>query len=291
MAAAALAAVPSAPAAAQPFPVTARLLGGPPAYTAGAAPRELRVELENTSRDPLRDVHPVLVFVDRGRALAAEQIRLEYRAPAPVAGAGSTPDRVWRPVAVEHTDNDENIAVVGGEDGPGTTLPPGRKVAIALRLRFTAAAPAGPVTASATVMERRGRDGDWVGESAGYDFDVLPSPDAAAGPRPSDPGRTGEEGRPNGGDGAGSDGDTGTGPGAGPGPGPGAGAEPEAGRGPRPGTGAAPGAGGKDDGTGPGSLPGLAATGDQHRAPALVLTGAGVLMVMGGAALRFCRRG
>ncbi len=313
-AAAALAAVPPAPAAAEPFPVTARLLGGPPAYTAGAAPRELRVELENTSHDPLRDVHPVLVFVDRGRALAAEQIRLEYRAPAPVAGAGSTPDRVWRPVAVEHTDNDENIAVVGGEDGPGTTLPPGRKVAIALRLRFTAAASAGPVTASATVMERRGRDGDWVGESAGYDFDVLPSPDAAAGPRPPDPGRTGEERRPDDGDGAGdgNDGGTGTGPGENPGtapaprpsagtgagarPGPGAGAGPEAGPeagrgGSRPGTGAAPGERGKDDGTGPGTLPGLAATGDQHRAPALVLTGAGVLMVMGGAALRFSRRG
>lgn len=293
-------------AAAEAFPVTARLLGGPHTYTAGAGPREFRVELENTSRERLRNVHPVLVFVDRGRRLTAGQILLEYRVADPVAKAGNARDRSWRPVAVRHTDNDENIAVVGGEDGPGTTLPSRRKVSIALRLRFTAPAPAGPVTASATIMERRGEDGDWVGESEGYDFDVVPSRGATAGPQSPRPGRTGEEERPDGAEGG--DGGTGTGPGEGPGTRPGGspapdpsagtgpGTEAEAGpqAGPGTGPGADPGAGpvpGKGRETAPGAAPGLAATGDPHRAPALMLTGAGVLVVVGGAALRFSRRG
>lgn len=304
LAVAAAAVTAAAPrACAEDFPVTARLLGGPHTYAAGAGPREFRVELENTSRGELREVHPVLVFVDRGRKLTADQIRLEYRAAASAAGAGNARDRSWRPVAVERTDNDENIAVVGGKNGPGTTLPSRRTVAIALRLRFTAATPAGPVTASATIMERRGRDGDWVGESAGYDFDVAPSRDATAGPQSPRPGRTGEEGRPDGG--RGGDGGTGAGPeeepgvrpGGSPGPGPSTGSGPGSGPGTDPGTdpgtGPVPGKGGETDpGTAPGAAaPGLAATGDPHRAPALMLTGAGVLMVMGGAALRFSRRG
>ncbi|MFI2299812.1 hypothetical protein ACH5AL_13360 [Actinacidiphila glaucinigra] len=298
--AAIVAAAPQA--AAEAFPVTARLLGGPHTYTAGAGPREFRVELENTSRERLRDVHPVLVFVDRGRRLTADQILLEYRVADPVAKAGNARGGSWRPVAVQHTDNDENIAVVGGENGPGTTLPSRRKVSIALRLRFTAPAPAGRVTASATIMERRGEDGDWVGESEGYDFDVVPSRDATTGPQSPRPGRTGEEGLPDGGDG-------GTGPGQGPDTRPGGSPapEPSSGTGPEAGPGTGPQAG---PGTGPGSddpggapvpgkggesapraAPGLAATGDPHRAPALMLTGAGVLMVVGGAALRFSRRG
>lgn len=312
--AAIVAAAPQA--AAEAFPVTARLLGGPHTYTAGAGPREFRVELENTSRERLRDVHPVLVFVDRGRRLTADQILLEYRVADPVAKAGNARDGSWRPVAVQHTDNDENIAVVGGENGPGTTLPSRRKVSIALRLRFTAPAPAGRVTASATIMERRGEDGEWVGESEGYDFDVVPSRDATTGPQSPRPGRTGEEGLPDGGDGG-----TGTGPGQGPdtlpggspapepssgtGPeaGPGTGPEPSSGTGPEAGPGTGPGTGpgsddpggapvpGKGGETAPRAAPGLAATGDPHRAPALMLTGAGVLMVVGGAALRFSRRG
>ncbi|MEU1617930.1 hypothetical protein ABZ479_11590 [Streptomyces sp. NPDC005722] len=306
-AAAVVAAAPRTPV--EPFPVDARLLDGPPVYTAGAGPREFRVELENTSRGPLRDVHPVLVFVDRGRKLTAGQIRLEYRKATSVAGAGNTArDRTWRPVAVEHTDNDENIAVLGGAHGPGTTLPPRRKVAIALRLRFTADTPAGPVTASATIMERRGQDGDWVGESTGYEFDVVPSRHAPAGPQSPRPGRTGEEGRPDGGEDGDGGGGTGAGPGetpgarpggspapdpstgGGPGGGPGTGQEPSAGAAPGTGPDTGPGAH-PGTGKGGGTVPELAATGDPHRAPALMLTGAGVLMVMGGAALRFSRRG
>jgi hypothetical protein len=330
--AAATAVLTASPAAGEPFPVNARLLGGPHAYTAGAGAREFRVELRNRSREPLRDVHPVIVFVDRGRKLAADQIRLEYEVTA-TAGTRGERDRVWRPVPVEHTGNAENVAVVGGENGPGTTLPPGRRTAISLRLRFTALAPAGRVTASATIMERRGRDGDWVGESAGYDFDVVPPRDNTPGPQSPTPGRTGDEGGSGGGDGG--DGGTGsvpgTGPetepggspapgasaGTGPGTGEGPGPEPRPGTGegpgpmPRPGTGEGPGpmprpGPGKGDGTAPGTpggagpdraatgtgtAPRLAATGEQHRAPALMLTGAGVLLVVGGAALRFSRRG
>ncbi len=284
LAVAAAAVVAAAPqAAAEPFPVTALLLGGPHTYAAGAGPREFRVELENTARAPLRDVHPVLVFVDRARKLAPDQIRLEYRTTAPIAGAAGTRDRSWRPVAVERTDNDENIAVVGGKNGPGTTLPAHRKVTIALRLRFTAPTPAGPVTASATIMERRGTDGDWVGESVGYDFDIVPPRNATPRPQSPRPGRTGEHGRQEGGEGG--DGD-GTGPGARPGGSPAPDSSADVGPGTDPGT-----VPGKGDEAAPGTAPRLAATGDRHRAPALMLTGAGVLLVMGGAALRFSRRG
>ncbi|MGW3241511.1 hypothetical protein [Streptomyces sp. NPDC001070] len=301
--AAAAAVLTSSAAAGEPFPVTARLLGGPHAYTAGAGAREFRVELRNRSREPLRDVHPVIVFVDRGRKLTADQIRLEYEV-TDARGAGGERGRVWRPVPVEHTGNAENVAVVGGENGPGTTLPPGRGTAIALRLRFTALAPAGRVTASATIMERRGRDGDWVGESAGYDFDVVPPRDDTAGPQSPSPARTGDES----GGGDGGDGGTGSVPGTGPGTEPGGSPAPGASAGTGPGTGEGPGPGpGKGDETAPGTpggaagpdravtgtgtAPRLAATGEQHRAPALMLTGAGVLLVVGGAALRFSRRG
>ncbi|MFJ4983111.1 hypothetical protein ACIP9H_04885 [Streptomyces sp. NPDC088732] len=325
----------SAQATGEPFPVRARLKDGPPAFVAGAAAREFRVELENTTGRARRDVHPVIVLVDRDRKLTARQVRLEYRTSATggAKGAGRSGGARWRPVPVAHTGNDENIAVVGEHD-PGVVLPAHRTVRVALRLRFTPDAPPGPVEASATVVQRRGADGDWVGESAPYRFTVAPPGDGSGAVPPTAPGTPRETA------GGPAPGGTGTAPGAGGGH-PGAGEHPgvRPGEGPgghpaeRPGAGpgASPGAGG---GAGPGTTPGrpggavtgkgdegdpgpretagsrlpdtpaasagprtrthppgLADTGPaQDPRPALLLIGAGALLLAGGVVLRVGRR-
>ncbi|MDX3074753.1 hypothetical protein, partial [Streptomyces sp. MI02-7b] len=179
----------AAQATGEPFPVRARLQEGPRTFVAGAAAREFRVELENTTRRARRDVHPVIVLVDRDRTLMARHIRLEYRefTTGGTKGADAPSAPRWRPVRVAHTDNDENVAVVAEHD-PGVVLPAHRTVRVALRLRFTADAPPGPVAATATVVQRRGADGDWVGESAPYRFTVAPPLDASGGVPPTAPG-------------------------------------------------------------------------------------------------------
>lgn len=332
----------SAQATGEPFPVRARLQDGPRSFVAGAAAREFRVELENTTRQARRNVHPVIVFVDRDRKLTARHIRLEYKelTTGGTKGAGRSGAPRWRPVPVVHTDNDENVAVVGEHD-PGAVLPARRTVRISLRLRFTADAPPEPVAASATVVQRRGADGDWVGESAPYRFSITPPRDASgavpptapgavpgaplpdgtpresAGGRKPDgaataPGTSGGAGgghpgeRPGGQPGAHPGEDGSTGPGTRPGKAPGA--APHTGS-PVPGKGdegeAVGGADRQDAGRGnaagtpaasaaprPRTRPsGLADTGPvQDPAPALLLMGAGALLLTGGIALRAGRR-
>ncbi|TKA13431.1 hypothetical protein [Actinacidiphila oryziradicis] len=154
-----------APAAGQDFPVRARLHGGPAEYTAGGAPRAFALDLANATGADRREVHAVVMLIDDRRALFPAQIAMEY-----ADGAGD-----WHPVSFEHTDNDENVAVLGGENGPGTVVPARATVTVRLRLRFAPGTPAGRVTASATVMQRKGDDGDWVGESDPYAFRTLPA--------------------------------------------------------------------------------------------------------------------
>jgi hypothetical protein len=152
-------------AAGQDFPLRARLHGGPAEYTAGGAPRAFALDLANATGADRREVHAVVMLIDDRRALFPAQIAMEY-----ADGAGD-----WHPVSFEHTDNDENVAVLGGENGPGTVVPARATVTVRLRLRFAPGTPAGRVTASATVMQRKGDDGDWVGESDPYAFRTLPA--------------------------------------------------------------------------------------------------------------------
>jgi hypothetical protein len=154
-----------APAAGEDFPLRARLHGGPAEYTAGGAPRAFALDLANATGADRREVHAVVMLIDDRRALFPAQIAMEY-----ADGAGD-----WHPVSFEHTDNDENVAVLGGENGPGTVVPARATVTVRLRLRFAPGTPAGRVTASATVMQRKGDDGDWVGESDPYAFRTLPA--------------------------------------------------------------------------------------------------------------------
>lgn len=188
-------------ATAEDFPVRAQLTGGPAAYRTGDRPRGLSIRLSNTTRTARRDVHPVMVLVDRERALKPGSVSLQYRDPA--SGGGT-----WREVELQHTENDENVGVVGGEEGPGLTLGAGESVTVRLRMRFGSGTRPGHVAASATVMQRKGKeDGEWVGESAPYEFEIV-APPAEPGPG------TGPDPGPGPGAGPG----TGTGPGPGPGP-------------------------------------------------------------------------
>jgi hypothetical protein len=161
-------------------------------------------------------------------------------------------------VPLTHTGNDENVGVVGGEDGPGMALAPRQSAAVELRLGFGRGTRPGHVAASATVMqrERAGADGEWVGQSEPYEFDIVaPEPEREPAPGPAPERATGQ----------------------GPGPEPEPGLEPEAGPEAGPETVRPPEA--------PGGAPELAATGTAERA---ALTAAALLL--GGAALVIAAR-
>ncbi|MEU6844754.1 hypothetical protein ABZ930_23060 [Streptomyces sp. NPDC046716] len=171
------------------FPVDARIHPGPDTYHPGDGHRRWSIDLTNTTGSSCSAIHPVLVLVDRERKLKPRQIRLEFH-------DGTR----WRPVPFEHTDEDENIGVL--DDGfPGFPVGAGRTVTVQLRLAFTADTRPGRVVADAAVVQRRGDDGDWVGESGDYPFAIADDADADAGadeetgPSPSLPDQLAETGR------------------------------------------------------------------------------------------------
>ncbi|GAA2799091.1 hypothetical protein [Streptomyces showdoensis] len=214
---------------ARDFPLAARIQDGPAAYAAGGDFRAWNLDLANTTAQPCRGIHPVLVLADRGRVLRPEQIRAEFYD----AGA-----RLWRPVTFEGTDRAENVGVFGGAGEepeapaaasaptPGATLPPGTTpsadpadptsppaltpppaftgfavpahgiLTVPVRLAFRADTAPDQVVVNAAVVQRRGDDGDWVGESGDYTLTVGPAdptdptdPAPRRDPAPADPAR------------------------------------------------------------------------------------------------------
>ncbi|MFF4219867.1 hypothetical protein B7P34_24110 [Streptosporangium nondiastaticum] len=173
------------------FPIAAELSGGPETYERGAGPRTWRLELRNRSAAECRAVHPVAVLADRGRALRPGDIRLDFYD----AGAGR-----WRPVRFERTDEAENVGVFDGTAPDagradraaarpaaapafgGFSVPAHGSVPVRVRLAFAAGAPEGPVTANVTAVQRRGDDGEWVGESNDYAFGIGTTPDRTSAP-------------------------------------------------------------------------------------------------------------
>ncbi|WMX46857.1 hypothetical protein [Streptomyces roseicoloratus] len=178
------------------FPLKTRIHGGPADYPAGGEFRTWQLDLTNTTVAACRDIHPVLVLTDRDRTLRPTQIRAEfYDADA----------RLWRPVAFEATDRAENVGVF---DAPvlstavpsfsGFAVPAGRTLTVPVRLSFGADAAPDEVVVSAAVVQKRGGDGDWVGESGDYRLQIGPAdPDAEASPdTDADAGRTADPSAP-----------------------------------------------------------------------------------------------
>jgi hypothetical protein len=144
------------------FPVKARIHDGPKTYRAGGGPGVWYLDLTNTTHEICRDIHPVIVLSDHDRSLPTTQLRLEL---ADDTGR-------WLPLSLERSDEDETIGVL--DDGsPGYVLPAGGKVTVRARLGFAAGTHPNNVVLSAATVQRRGDDGDWVGESNPYRFAVL----------------------------------------------------------------------------------------------------------------------
>ncbi|HET7721025.1 MAG TPA: hypothetical protein VFK43_13750, partial [Acidimicrobiales bacterium] len=138
---------------------------GPATYVAGGGFGNWALELTNTTDRTCADIHPVVVLVDDGRALERSQAQLEYFEDA----EGTTS----RPVTFEETDADELVGVLD-EDGDGFTVPAGRTVTVKVRLSVTSdAAVPNDVVANAAVVQRRGDDSEWVGESNDYRFRIT----------------------------------------------------------------------------------------------------------------------
>ncbi|MFJ2261858.1 hypothetical protein ACIOKD_26570 [Streptomyces sp. NPDC087844] len=172
------------------FPVRTRIHGGPNAYEAGGGFRIWYIDLTNTTDATCENVHPVVVLVDRKRALRPEQPRLEFY-------DGDRP----RPVTFERTDEDEHIGVLGSagpgspslgssapgssapgssapdssedDDFPGFTVAPGKTLSVKVRLAVTSDAVANDIVANAAVVQRHQDDGAWVGQSNDYRFRIV----------------------------------------------------------------------------------------------------------------------
>ncbi|MET4924336.1 hypothetical protein P3L51_18595 [Streptomyces sp. PSRA5] len=143
------------------FPIDTRIHGGPGEYRPGGEPGTWSIDLSNSTDEACHNIHPVIVLSDRHRSLSAEQVRLQL-----------TDDKGrWRTMSLEKSDEDETIAVLEG-GFPGFAVPAQQTVTVRARLAFTAAADANKVVVNAATVQRRGGDGDWVGESNDYRFSV-----------------------------------------------------------------------------------------------------------------------
>ncbi|OPG01270.1 hypothetical protein B1R27_37745 [Streptomyces sp. GKU 895] len=141
------------------FPLTTRIHDGPASYAPGGGYGTWKLDLTNTTTRTCADIHPVVVLVDKERALKASQPRLEFY-------EGDRP----RPVRLETTDEDE---LVGAFGGAGLTVGPGRTVTVKVRLALTSDAVPNEVTVNAAVVQRHDDDGDWVGQSNDYRFAIA----------------------------------------------------------------------------------------------------------------------
>ncbi|BAC72925.1 hypothetical protein SAVERM_5213 [Streptomyces avermitilis MA-4680 = NBRC 14893] len=143
------------------FPLATRIHGGPGSYEAGGAEGTWFIDLKNTTAHPCGNIHPVVVLVDEKRVLTVTQPRLEFF-------EGARP----HPVTFERTDQDELVGVF--DDGfPGFTVAPGRTLTVKVRLTVAAGTVPDAVVANAAIVQRRGADGDWVGQSNDYRFQVV----------------------------------------------------------------------------------------------------------------------
>ncbi|HEY8983119.1 MAG TPA: hypothetical protein VIU15_26510, partial [Streptomyces sp.] len=79
-------------------------------------------------------------------------------------------------------------SVPAGTAFTGFSVPAHRTFTVKLRLSLTSDAVADDITARAAVVQKRGDDGEWVGQSNAYRFAVLAAPGAIASPSPHEAG-------------------------------------------------------------------------------------------------------
>ncbi|MCM2392207.1 hypothetical protein [Streptomyces albipurpureus] len=155
-------------ASAKDFPIGTRIHGGPSAQRAGGGFAQWSVDLANTTARACRNIHPVLVFAGQDRGLTPARLMLEFYDDRSAR---------WRPAPLETTSEDELIAVLDSDgahhDRGGFTVPKRATLTVRVRLAVTSDTPPNQVTVNAAVVQRRGDDGDWVGESGDYRFAVL----------------------------------------------------------------------------------------------------------------------
>ncbi|MEU6240621.1 hypothetical protein [Streptomyces sp. NPDC047024] len=144
------------------FPLETRIHGGPNSYAAGGDYGVWYIDLTNTTKDTCTGVHPVVVLTDERRVLKPVQPRMDFY-------DGS---RAW-PVRFVTTDEQELIGVLEGDGFGGFMVAPGKTVSVKVRLALAPDATPEQVTANAAVVQRKGDDGDWVGESNAYRFGVT----------------------------------------------------------------------------------------------------------------------
>ncbi|TXJ80074.1 hypothetical protein E2C11_11915 [Streptomyces lavendulae] len=161
-----VAAATSAPSCAAPgehaFPLNTRIRGGPTEYRPGTGAGTWYIDLTNTTSRSCAGIHPVVVLVDDRHELTAGQARLDFDDGSRV-----------HPVTFESTDEKELVGVLDAPGFSGFTVSPGKTVSVRVRLALThEAAVPDQVTANAAAVQRRGQDGDWVGESNAYRFGV-----------------------------------------------------------------------------------------------------------------------
>lgn len=143
------------------FPIETRIHGGPHAYRPGGRAGTWNLDLTNTTDEACHNIHPVIVLVDRARALSPARVTLQM----------SDDDGHWRTLTLEKSDEDETIGVL--DDGsPGFAVPAGRTVTVRARLSFDARTRPGTIEVNSATVQRRGDDGDWVGKSNSYRFEV-----------------------------------------------------------------------------------------------------------------------
>ncbi|MEV7232626.1 hypothetical protein AB0N06_01090 [Streptomyces sp. NPDC051020] len=163
------------------FPIATRIRGGPETYASGGGYGTWFLDLTNTTSKPCSSIHPVLVLTDEDQQLTSDQIQMEFSEP-------DRPDVPHR-VTWETTDRDEHIGVFGGDGADtfgGFTIPAGRTVSVLVRMAFTSDTDPNRIIAKAAIVQRKqaadddggkrtsaGDDGDWVGESDDYVFDVV----------------------------------------------------------------------------------------------------------------------
>ncbi|EPH43261.1 hypothetical protein ABT390_00315 [Streptomyces aurantiacus] len=212
-----------ATAAGDDFPIGTRISGGPATYEPGGGFRRWSLELTNATDETCGNVHPVVVLVDGAKALRPRQILLEFddgERLRPVRfertdrdenvgvlgdGGGATDSARGADGGHEGNAAEGADGAHGGDasDGahesgrphdpaafPGFTIAPGRTVTVGLRLAFTSDTAPDRVVASAAVVRRRADDGDWVGASNDYAFDIVEA-GGPTGPSPGELAKTG----------------------------------------------------------------------------------------------------